>query len=64
MVTVRFDDAAQRMSCANFLRFTFPGDVRPMDHVQLDFSAALEPGAEQAVVERFLVVWAARPQPR
>jgi hypothetical protein len=60
MVNVRFSSREQLVSCSNFLRFTFPGELRTTDECQLELMftrGTLDTGVEEAVVERLLWAW-------
>ena len=60
MVIVRFSSREQLVSCASFLRFTFPGEVRATQEGQLELvftRANLEASVEEAIVERLLWAW-------
>jgi hypothetical protein len=61
MVSVRFDDPQKLASCANFLRFAFPGEItRRPDELELEFTRGdFQPSAERAIVERLLWAWRA-----
>ena len=62
MVTVRFRSSEQLTSCANFLRFSFPGEVRTTTggspQLELEFTRGVfEPSVEEALVGRLLWAW-------
>jgi hypothetical protein len=60
MVNVRFSSREQLVSCSDFLRFRFPGDLRTTNECQLELvftRSTLDTGVEEAVVERLLWAW-------
>jgi hypothetical protein len=59
MISVRFDDPEKLASCANYLRFAFPGEIKRTPQ-GLDFlftRGDFQPSAERAIVERLLWAW-------
>jgi hypothetical protein len=60
MVIVRFKGREQVVGCTNFLRFTFPGEVRATHECQLELvftRGNLDARVEEAIVERLLWAW-------
>ena len=60
MVIVRFKSREQLIDCGNFLRFTFPGQVRATQECQLELvftRGNLDTRGEEAIVERLLWAW-------